>query len=114
MKIKVKEMSYNQVLALPVEKHIRPQRPNILFRTLLKLLSLPELWATHFTWEKEGMERLGKGEPCLILMNHSSFIDLKIAASMLYPKPFNKKISAIKICKGKERKGKEDFRRFSV
>ena len=89
MKIKVKEMSYNQVLALPVEKHIRPQRPNILFRTLLKLLSLPELWATHFTWEKEGMERLGKGEPCLILMNHSSFIDLKIAASMLYPKPFN-------------------------
>lgn len=89
MKIKVKEMSYSQVLALPAEKHIRPRRPGILFRTLLKLLSLPELWATHFTWEMEGMERLGKGEPCLILMNHSSFIDLKIAVSMLYPRPFN-------------------------
>ena len=89
MKIKVKEMSYNQVLALPTEKHVRPRKPSILFRTLLKLLSLPELWATHFTWEKEGMERLGKDEPCLFLMNHSSFIDLKIAASMLYPRPFN-------------------------
>ena len=89
MKIKVKEMSYNQVLALPAEKHIRPRRPNILFRTLLKLLSWPELCATHFTWEKEGMERLEKDEPCLVLMNHSSFIDLKIAAFMLYPRPFN-------------------------
>ena len=89
MKIKVKEMSYNQVLALPVKKHIKPRRPSILFRTVLKLLSLPELWATHFTWEKSGMERLDKGQPCLILMNHSSFIDLKIAASVLYPRPFN-------------------------
>lgn len=35
------------------------------------------------------MERLGKREPCLILMNHSSFIDLKIAATILYPCPFN-------------------------
>lgn len=89
MKIKVKDMSYSQVLALPPEKHIRPRRPGILPRTLLKLLSWPELHATHFTWEKEGMERLKKDEPCLILMNHSSFIDLKLAASMLYPRPFN-------------------------
>lgn len=35
------------------------------------------------------MEKLGKNEPCLILMNHSSFIDLKIAASVLYPRAFN-------------------------
>jgi 1-acyl-sn-glycerol-3-phosphate acyltransferase len=35
------------------------------------------------------MERLGKNEPALFLMNHSSFIDLKIAASVLYPRPFN-------------------------
>lgn len=89
MKIKVKEMCYEQVLELPTEKHIRPRRPSILFRTLLKLLALPELWATGFTWEEEGMERLEKEQPCLILMNHSSFIDLKIAASVLYPRPFN-------------------------
>lgn len=89
MKIKVKEMSYEQVLALPTEKHVRPRRPSILFRTLLKLLALPELWATGFTWEEEGMDRLRRDEPCLVLMNHSSFIDLKIAASVLYPRPFN-------------------------
>lgn len=89
MKIKVKEMSYEQVLALPTEKHVRPRRPSILFRTLLKLLALPELWATGFTWEEEGMDRLRRDESCLVLMNHSSFIDLKIAASVLYPRPFN-------------------------
>lgn len=89
MKIKTKEMSYQEVLALPVEKHIKPRRPGIFFRTLLKLVSWPDLRATHFTCERVGMERLGKDEPCLILMNHSSLIDLKIAASVLYPKPFN-------------------------
>ena len=35
------------------------------------------------------MDRLGKKEPCLYLMNHSSFIDLEIAASLLYPRSFN-------------------------
>jgi hypothetical protein len=35
------------------------------------------------------MERLGKREPCFILMNHASFIDLKIASTILYPRPFN-------------------------
>ena len=35
------------------------------------------------------MERLGKKEPCLVLMNHSSFIDLKIAATLLARRPFH-------------------------
>ena len=35
------------------------------------------------------MERLGKKQPCLILMNHSSFIDLEIASTILFPRPFN-------------------------
>ena len=35
------------------------------------------------------MERLGSDEPCLVLMNHSCFLDLKIAAAVLYPRPFN-------------------------
>lgn len=30
-----------------------------------------------------------KGEPCLVLMNHSSFIDLKIAIMVLFPRPFH-------------------------
>lgn len=89
MKIKQKEMRYEDVLALPSEERLRPKRPDWFFRTLLKLASAPDLHATGFSCRKLGMERLGKQEPCLYLMNHSSFIDLKIAASILYPRPFN-------------------------
>lgn len=89
MKIKVKEKSYEDVLAMPVGLHRLPLRPCMLFRMLLKVLSKSELKETNFTCKKIGMEKLGKHEPCLILMNHSSFIDLKIAATVLYPRPFN-------------------------
>lgn len=90
MKIKISEKSYREVLELSENrKRIVPKKPNIFFRTLMKIASVPELIATHFKCNKIGMERLGKKEPCLILMNHSSFIDMKIAASVLYPRPFN-------------------------
>ena len=89
MKIKIKKKSYEEVLAKPVGIHHSPLRQLWIFRLLLKLLSIPDLWATHFTHREIGMERLGKHEPCLILMNHSSFIDLKIAATILYPRPFS-------------------------
>lgn len=89
MKIKVKEMAYDAVMARPMPKHLHPKKPNIFFRTLLKVLSGSELRATHFTHREIGMEKLGKDEPCLILMNHSCFTDLKIAATLLYPRPFN-------------------------
>ena len=89
MKVKTKHLSYDEVMALPRPRHQKPKRPNILFRTLLKLVSLPDLLATKFRARRIGMEKLGKREPCLYLMNHSSFIDLEIAASVLYPRPFN-------------------------
>ena len=89
MKIKIKEMAYEKVLARPVGIHQSPVRPMWIFRFLLKMLSASDVKATNFTYREIGMERLGKDEPCLILMNHSSFIDLKIAATILYPKPFN-------------------------
>lgn len=89
MKIKIKEKKYEDVLAMRVGRHREPLRPGILFRTLLKALSSADLKATHFTYHETGMEKLGKREPCLVLMNHSSFIDLKIAATVLYPRPFN-------------------------
>ena len=89
MKIKVKEARYEDVLAHPVGLHRQPLRPGPLFRFLMKALSASDLKATHFTHKEIGMEKLGKREPCLILMNHSSFIDLKIAATILYPRPFN-------------------------
>lgn len=87
MKIKVKEKSYEEVLAMRVEPHRQPLRPPMLFRVLLRQLSAADLKKTHFKCREINMERLGKREPCLILMNHSSFIDLKIAATVFFPVP---------------------------
>lgn len=77
------------MLALPKEKRRRPKKVNGLFRILIRALSAGELKRVHFTSRSFGMERLGKKEPCLILMNHSSFIDLKIASAVWYPRPFH-------------------------
>lgn len=89
MKIRTARKSYEQVIALPAQAHLKPVRQHILFRILLRVLSTWDLWATHFTYRKIGMERLKKGEPCLVLMNHSSFIDLKIAIMVLFPRSFH-------------------------
>ena len=95
MKIKVISSSYSEVmkecdkLTARHKKHKKPQKPSIFFRTLMRLVSIPDLIATRFKSEKVGMERLGKRENCFVLMNHSSFIDLEIAATMLFPRPFN-------------------------
>ncbi len=87
MKIKVKYLPYEQVVSIPKPKHMSPLRPNIIFRTLIRLLSQSDLSKTGFTYKLNRMEEAGNG-PYLILMNHSSFIDLKIASKVLYPKPY--------------------------
>ena len=89
MKIKVKKLSYGKVLKKNKKKPITPKRTSWLFRTLMKIASAGELKATHFKHTKIGMEKLGKNEPCLYLMNHSSFIDLKIVSTILYPRRYN-------------------------
>ena len=89
MKVKNTIKPYAEVAAMKRPEHRKPQKTNIFFRTLLKAVSVPDLLGVHFKCKKVGMERLSKKEPCLILMNHSSFIDLEIASSVLYPRPFN-------------------------
>ncbi len=89
MKIKVTDKSYAEVMALPKTKRQKPITPNLFWRTLLKLVSLPALIKTGFKCEKVGMEKLGKKEPALVLMNHSGFIDLEIVVSVLFPRKFN-------------------------
>ncbi len=91
MKIKVIDKPYREIIeeTKTKRKHKKPKKPNILFRTLMKILALPSMRATHFRYKKIGMERLGKRENAFYIMNHSSFIDLEIVAYMLYPKPFN-------------------------
>jgi hypothetical protein len=82
MKIKVENKAYADLLLQKEEmrakhkKHQNPIRPNMFFRTLMRLVSIPDLFSTHFKLERKGMERLEKGQPTLVLMNHSSFIDL--------------------------------------
>lgn len=89
MKIKTAKMSYDKVLALPAPVHKKPMKQWFIFRVVLVLLSVWDLWTTHFTYRMINMERLKKDEPCLVLMNHSSFIDLKIAARLLCTRPFH-------------------------
>lgn len=88
MKIKVRNKTYDEVMALPRPKHKLPKKPNILFRTLLRVLSTPAVLSRHVKFNKVGMEKLGK-EPCMILMNHSCFLDLKIASVLFADRPFN-------------------------
>ena len=88
MKIKTREMPLEKVLSLPTPRHKKPLKPNIFFRTLIRLLSIPDLWAVRFRHSEHQMEKAGKG-PYLILMNHSCFLDPKIAYKILYPLPFN-------------------------
>ena len=89
MKIKIINRPYHEVVSLAPQKQKKPIRTHPFFRALLKVVSFPDLWATKFHCNRIGMERLGKGEPCLYLMNHSSFIDLEIAANILFPRPFH-------------------------
>ena len=89
MKIKTKEKSYDQVLKLPEQPHKKPARQFAAIRMLLKFLAGFELRAVDFSYETVGMERLDKKEPCMILMNHSSFIDLEIAAHLLADREYH-------------------------
>jgi len=89
MKIKTIKLSYDEVMALPKPKHVKPKKPNMLFRSILKAASKKDLKDTNFSLTEKNMNKLGPNEPAMFLMNHSSFIDLKIAATILYPRAFN-------------------------
>ncbi|MBQ6947067.1 MAG: 1-acyl-sn-glycerol-3-phosphate acyltransferase, partial [Clostridia bacterium] len=87
MKIKTKKISLSKALAKPRMRHYKPQKPWWILRLLIRIISIPDLIKTHFKFTEERMEPVGK-EPCLILMNHSSFLDLEIAYRIFFPKPF--------------------------
>ena len=86
MKIKVREMSYDEVLKLPRLKHKKPLKPSRFLATVIRIVSGATLKQTNFTYTTERMELVGKKEPCLILMNHSSFTDMKLAFGIFYPR----------------------------
>jgi 1-acyl-sn-glycerol-3-phosphate acyltransferase/transcription elongation factor Elf1 len=88
MKIKVKNRPYEKVIATKRPKRRKPLRPLFLLQIVIRILAIFDLWPAKFTFKKHGMEKIGKKEPCLILMNHSSFIDLKIVSRVFFPKRY--------------------------
>ena len=87
MKIKTKVLPYDEVLCLPRPMHKPPRRPNPLLRAAFRLAAAGDLNSVRFTYTTERMDAVGDG-PYLILMNHSSFIDLEIAARVFRDRPY--------------------------
>ena len=89
MKIKMKYVPYEYTKGIETPKRKRLKKPSRLFKLLVRALSIFELCSTKFTYTQKGMDKIGKKEPCLILMNHSSFIDLKIASKLFFNRPYH-------------------------
>ena len=88
MKTTTLRKDYDQVVSIPKPKHQMPRKPNLFWRSLIRLLTVFGMAGTKFKFETERMDLIGKDEPCLILMNHSCFLDMQIAYRTLFPKPF--------------------------
>ena len=86
MKIKTRDLPYEKVLELPRLKHKKPLKPSRFLATVVRVVSAPTLKKIKFSYTTERMELVGKKEPCLILMNHSSFTDMKLAFGIFYPR----------------------------
>ncbi len=88
MKIAVRHSTLEKVMARKRPAHQKPLRPNRLLALVIRILAIFDLLPTKFTYTWEDKEKLKKNEPCLILMNHSSFIDLKIASRIFFPRRY--------------------------
>ena len=86
MKINTRNLPYEEVLKLPRLEHRTPRMPSRLLAGVVRIGAAPTLWKTKFHYTTERMELVGD-EPCLILMNHCSFTDMKLAYGIFYPKP---------------------------
>lgn len=87
MNIKIINKTWEEVMALPRPKHQKPIRPNFFFRTLVRFLSQFDKDVIRFRYHFPEKKELPKGA-YLILMNHSSFLDMKLASKILYPMPY--------------------------
>ena len=79
-------MPFDEVRKLPKLKHKNPRMPSRFLATVVRVAVEPTLRQIKFSYTSERMELIGKDEPCLILMNHSSFTDMKLAYGIFYPR----------------------------
>ncbi len=86
VRIKTKKLRYSDVLKIKKSEHKKPVVPSPIFRFFMRALGSFDLRSARFSCNID----LGEAEyqPCLILMNHSSFIDLEIAAQVFKNKPY--------------------------
>ncbi len=89
MKVKCKKKTYPEVLKQKRRAHKRPKKPCFLLRKLACLLSQSAVKGCNVEYIETGLEKLEKKEPCLILMNHSCFLDMKIAFTYFKKRVFN-------------------------
>lgn len=89
MKTKVKVKSYEYALSRVEKGHKKPIKPFFIMQTLIRVLSFFTLFGRGFKYTEKGMEKIPKKEPCLYLMNHSAFVDLQIASTILWPKRYS-------------------------
>lgn len=88
MKIKTKKMSYDQVMAIKPAAHDKPWKQWIVLRWLIWVLATVDLLRVRFRYKEIGMEKLDPEQPCLILMNHSCFLDLEIIGKIFVKRPY--------------------------
>lgn len=89
MKTTIKNLPYEQVMALKRPGHKKPLKPHMFWRVLIRVLSFFGMLGSGFRYEWLDKDKLGKDEPCLILMNHTCFLDMEIAQRILFPRPLN-------------------------
>jgi len=89
MKTTVKKKDYEAVMALPRPVRKNPRKVRLFWRLLIRFLTIFGMLGTGFRYETEGFEKIGKDEPCLILMNHTCFQDMEVAYRILFPRPFH-------------------------
>ena len=87
MKIQRIKKDYDVVMSAPRYKRKPPKKVALFWRVLIRILTVFGMAGTQFTFETEGLEDL-KDQPCLVLMNHSCFLDMQIAYRILFPKHF--------------------------
>lgn len=88
VKIKTCKKDYDEVMALPRPSHRKPKKPSRILSLVMRVAAIPDLRQVKFAYTKKNMEKAGKG-PFLILMNHSSFLDLEIASKIFFPKRYH-------------------------
>ncbi len=89
MKTTVKVKSYEEALSKVSKSHKKPIKPFLIMQTLIRVLSFFTLLPLGFKYTKKNMDKISKKEPCLYLMNHSAFVDLQIASTILWPKRYS-------------------------